>query len=84
MQTNTTASVDFTLPSPAAAGNGARFKLAYLNFATGGMIGTIQARTPSGTFYGGNGVVAANTYISIGATSEFICDGTNWYEIFGL
>ncbi|WP_294238232.1 hypothetical protein [Chryseobacterium sp. sg2396] len=80
IQGNTSASIFLTLPAPATAGYGAKFRISYTSFQ-GGTNWASSARTPSGSLYAGNSVVGANTYASVYFTSEFFCDGTNWYEI---
>ncbi|MDR6515331.1 DUF7151 family protein [Chryseobacterium camelliae] len=80
IQGNNTGTINLTLPSPATAGSGVKFKISYTSFQ-GGTNWACNARTPSGSMYAGNSVAPANTYISVYFTSEFFCDGTNWYEI---
>ncbi|MDQ1096377.1 MULTISPECIES: DUF7151 family protein [Chryseobacterium] len=80
IQGNNTGTINLTLPDPATAGNGVKFKISYTSFQ-GGTNWACNARTPSGSMYAGNSVAPANTYVSVYFTSEFFCDGTNWYEI---
>lgn len=80
VQGNNSASIFLTLPAPATAGYGAKFRISYTSFE-GGTNWASSARTPSGSLYAGNSPVGANTYVSGYFTSEFFCDGTNWYEI---
>lgn len=70
-----------TLPSPSAAGNGARIRFSY-NRYNSAMNLTPNFTTPSGTIYPGSGTTA--TSIQGFATSEFISDGTNWREVPAL
>lgn len=74
--------VNVTLPSPSAAGSGARIKFGYFNYNTGNY--SVYIRTPSGTLYASTGIVGANVYTGGYLTSEFISNGTDWYEVPGI
>ena len=82
--TSETVNINITLPSPAVVGNGARLKLSYTQY-NGNTTINVKSKTPFGLLYtASDGIKASNTYgITIGAT-EFICDGTNWYEVPSL
>ena len=82
--TSETVNINITLPSPAVVGNGARLKLSYTQYNSNTTI-NVKSKTPFGLLYtASDGIKASNTYgITISAT-EFICNGTNWYEVPSL
>lgn len=71
--------VHMTLPSPALVGNGAKFRVSYLNAHAAGI--NLYAINPTGNVYAGAGSSPANTPQLVILTSDFISDGTNWYEV---
>jgi hypothetical protein len=74
--------VNVTLPSPSTAGSGARIKFGYFNYNTGNY--SVFLKTPSGTLYASTGIVGANVFTGGYLTSEFISNGTDWYEVPGI
>lgn len=82
--TSETININITLPSPAVVGNGARLKISYTQYNGNATI-NVKSKTPFGLLYtASDGIKDSNTYgITISAT-EFICNGTNWYEVPSL
>lgn len=77
-----TITVQVDLPDPATAGNGARVALGYLRYNSASY--EVYAKTSAGSLLAGSGIVSFGNYLLCGTTSEFVCNGTNWYEVPGL
>lgn len=71
--------MNMTLPDPVAAGNGAKFRISYLN-SLGGTY-NLYAINPGGNMYTSTGTSGPNVPHLVILTSDFISDGTNWYEV---
>ncbi|MFT3920624.1 hypothetical protein [Cloacibacterium sp.] len=72
--------VNITLPSPASVGYGARFRLAFTEYSNSMTIET-KVQTNAGSLHTSySGVNPPNTYALTQNSTEFFCDGNNWYE----